>query len=461
MGANILVVDDESVLRRFLSAALEAKGYTVTTSSNGEDALDLIRQNPYDVVISDVVMPGINGLELVSAAKEINPRCDVVLITAYASVDRAADAMERGAADFVMKPLQVDQIHFVIQRVLAQRRLRDLNSARFDQGIVEHTFCGMVGMSLSMQSLFEQIRSIASVPSTVLIQGESGTGKELVARAIVETATVNDDPFVPVNCAALSEHLLESELFGYVRGAFTGATTNKDGLFRIANNGTIFLDEIGDISPALQLRLLRIIQEREYRPVGGTEAVKVSVRVMAATNVDLKQRTAQGLFREDLFYRLNVIPLDVPPLRERREDIPLLSNYFMRRFEQQYHKRFDGIESGAMNLLMGYDWPGNVRELENVISRATAFVKGGEIKPTHLPDELVAAAQGPQTQPALQGTLREVTLRAEREAIVAALRQTQGAKEVAAKLLGINRTTLWKKMRAHHIAEDEFGGEGQ
>ena len=455
MAAHILVVDDESVLRSFLQDALLAKGYLVTTASNGEDALALIREHDYDVVLSDVVMPGIDGLELVTLAKEARPHCDVVLMTAYASVDRAAEAMERGASDFITKPLQVDQIHFVIQRVLAQRRLRELNSARFERGIAEHTFCGMVGMSLAMQSIFEQIRSIANVSSTVLIQGESGTGKELVARAIVETAAVNKHPFVAVNCAALSEHLLESELFGHVRGAFTGAAANKDGLFRIAEHGTIFLDEIGDISPALQLRLLRVLQEREYRPVGATEPLKANVRVLAATNRDLKQRTMEGMFREDLFYRLNVIPLTVPPLRDRCEDIPMLSNYFLRHFQNQFGKTFDGISSEAMALLVRYHWPGNVRELENAISRAAAFAKEGELRPTDLPQELVEAAQSPGLRPVVMGTLAEILRRTERDAIVAALRKTGGAKEQAAKALGINRTTLWKKLRTHKIADEE------
>ena len=458
MAAQILVVDDESVLRNFLHDALVAKGYHVTAASNGKDALALIREHDYDVVISDVVMPGIDGLELVSLAKDARPRCDVVLVTAYGTVDRAADAMERGASDFIMKPLHVDQVHFVIQRVLAQRRLRELNSARFERGIAEHTFCGMVGMSLAMQSVFEQIRSIANVSSTVLIQGESGTGKELVARAIVETATARKHPYVAVNCASLSETLLESELFGHVRGAFTGASSSKDGLFKTADRGTVFLDEIGDISPGLQLRLLRVLQEREYRPVGGTESVKVDVRVLAATNRDLKQRTMEGLFREDLFYRLNVIPLTVPPLRDRCEDMPLLSNYFLRHFQNQFGKRFDGISSEAMALLMRHEWPGNVRELENVISRAAAFAKEGELRPSDLPQELVEACQGAHARPSRTGTLDEIVGRAERDAIVGALRHTGGAKEQAAKVLGINRTTLWKKLRAHHIGDEEVKG---
>ena len=455
MAANILVADDESLLRHFLRDALRAKGYEVTTADNGEDALDMIRQHDYDVVISDVVMPGIDGLELVSLAKEARPRCDLVLVTAYASVDKAAEALERGASDFIMKPLQADQIHFVIQRVLAQRRLREANAARFERGIAEHSFCGMVGMSLAMQSLFEQIRSIADVPATVLIQGESGTGKELAARAIVQTSTVSKHPFVPLNCAALSEHLLESELFGHVRGAFTGAATNKDGLFKMAEGGTIFLDEIGDISPALQLRLLRVLQEREYLPVGSTQSVKANVRVLAATNRDLKERTAQGLFREDLFYRLNVISLTIPVLRKRCEDIPLLSNYFLRHFQKQFNKKFDGFSSEAVNLLMRYDWPGNVRELENVISRAAAFSKGGELKPEDMPEDLLKAAQAQPAKARVSGSLQEIVKQAERDAIVTALRQAKGAKEEAAKLLGINRTTLWKKVRSHDIADEE------
>ena len=298
---------------------------------------------------------------------------------------------------------------------------------------------------MCMQAVFDQIRAVADARSTVLIQGESGTGKELAARAAYDCSTKYRAKFVPVHCGTLSEHLLESELFGHERGAFTGAMARKEGLFRVAEGGTLFLDEIGDITTSLQLKLLRVLQEGEYRLVGGTEVLEADVRVLAATNRDLEQLTRQGKFREDLFYRLNVIAITMPPLRERREDIPLLANYFLVSSNKAYEKEMTSISSDAMNTLVKYDWPGNVRELQNVLDRAVAFAKGDEIRHEHLPEELQENGQASHAKrEPMTGTLSQILKRTERLAITDALRATQGRKEEAARLLGINRSTLWK-----------------
>ncbi|MBM4085406.1 MAG: sigma-54-dependent Fis family transcriptional regulator [Planctomycetes bacterium] len=453
MSVRILVVDDEELSRNYLREALTSRGYEVVTASGGSEAIGLARDQAFDVVITDLVMPGIDGLDLVSLVKDIRPQTSVVLVTAYATVERAAEAMERGASDFIHKPLQADQIHFVIQRVLAQRRLREIQTERIEQGLGQHSFQGIVGLSLPMQAVFEQIKSVADVKSTVLVLGESGTGKELVARAIYECGKQKSGQFVAVHCGALSEHLLESELFGHVRGAFTGAVAEKDGLFKAADQGTIFLDEIGDISPEIQLKLLRVLQEREYRPVGSTQTVHVDVRVIAATNRDLKARMLAGKFREDLFYRLNVITIPLPPLRDRREDIPLLANFFFRIFQRQHGKSVASIAPSAMNLLVKYDWPGNVRELQNVLERAVALGKGDEILPLDLPREIRQAESAGLKPAAPRGKLADIIRTTEKEAILEALRTAGGKKEQAAHALGINRSTLWKKMRALGIEE--------
>jgi len=385
--ANVLIVDDEQSYRQLLSLVFESDGHTIRTAMNGRAALELLQTEPADIIISDVKMPDMDGIELLRSVRETQPDLGVVLMTAFASVETAREAFKLGADDFIQKPFDVEELKLIVRKTLEKQALIDENRAfkraQRERGSVRN----IIGSSAQMDAIFQMIETVAEVQSTVLVTGESGTGKELVARAIHDLGPRAEKPFISINCGAFTETLLESELFGYVKGAFTGANTNRKGLFEAANKGTIFLDEIGEMSPSMQVKLLRVLQERRVRPVGAHDELPVDARVIAATNRDLKQMSVDGTFREDLFYRISVIPIVLPPLRERREDIPELINHFINKFCSQTSRPVS-ISPKAMQLLESYAWHGNVRELEHTIERAVALERGDEIQPERLPDHI-------------------------------------------------------------------------
>jgi two-component system response regulator PilR (NtrC family) len=375
--ASLLIIDDELSMRQFLKILLEKEGYSVEVAENGQAALDLARKQHFDLAISDIRMPGINGLELLAALKEHNQEMPVIMITAFASPEDAVTAMKYGAFDYITKPFNVDEIKNVITAALARKHKNEIRNPA-------QSFPHIIGQSQGMTRIFDLIQRIAPTPANVLIYGESGTGKELVAKAIHNHSRVAGRPFVPITCSAIPETLLESELFGHKKGSFTGAIADKPGLFRQADSGTAFLDEIGELTPIIQTKLLRVLQEREFMPVGSTKAQQVNVRIIAATNRNLEDEIAANRFREDLYYRLAVVPIRVPPLRERKEDIPLLVDHFLKKYSVLHDKEVQTISSYGMELLMKYDFPGNVRELENIIERGVALESSNIILPENL-----------------------------------------------------------------------------
>jgi two-component system response regulator PilR (NtrC family) len=445
-AARILVVDDEPGIRIMLSAALKREGHVVQLATDGPSALALLDAEPVDLIVTDIRMPGMTGIELLDAAKRIDPNLSVIMMTAFGSKDTVLDALRLGATDYVEKGDKLkDELLLRIRKELSRKRLQQENVLLKRTLGSSHSFSSIIGRSDAMLAIFGLIERIAPTTSTVLIHGESGTGKELVARAIHFNSTRKDRPFVALNCGALPETLLDSELFGHVRGAFTGADTNKKGLIEVAETGTIFLDEISEMSPMVQVKLLRVLQERKFRRLGGTEEVEADIRIIAATNRDLSKMVAEGKFREDLFYRINVIPLKLPPLRDRRDDIPALAGHFVAKFAQQMDKAITGISGDAMRLLQRHCWPGNVRELENAMERAVALEATATILPESLPEALaappaVAADAMPGTPELLAGgsiDLEAHVARVEREYLAEALKQAQGVKTKAAERLGL------------------------
>ncbi len=444
---RVLVVDDELSIRQMLSFALRREGYDVTTAENGRAALTMLEDADVDVLVTDVRMPEMSGVALLAEAKRIDPAISVIVMTAYGSKETVLDALRLGATDYVEKtPNLKDELAVRIRKELDRRRLQQENVLLKRTLKSSHQFSNIIGSSEPMIAIFQLIETIAPTSSTVLITGDSGTGKELVARAIHFNSQRRDKPFVALNCGALSETLLDSELFGHVRGAFTGADSNKKGLIEVAEKGTIFLDEIGEMSQLVQVKLLRILQERKFRRLGGTEEVDADIRIIAATNRDLTKMVAEARFREDLFYRINVIPLRLPPLRERRDDIPLLAEHFAARFAAQMGKKIAGISGGAMSLLQAYPWPGNIRELENAMERAVALERTPSILSESLPElvrsgshaVVAAATQQAGGFPDVGFDLEQHVQHIEREYIAEALRRAGGVKVKAAELLGMS-----------------------
>ena len=383
---KILIVDDEKSIRDFLEIMLKKEGYKVASASSGEEALKLVNQINYDLVISDVRMKGMSGVELLKSIKEINPETVVLMVTAYASVDTAIDAMKAGAYDYIAKPFKIEEVKHIIKNALDRKRLETENILLKKELKSKYGFANLIGTSQKMLEVYAIIKRVSDTKTNILITGESGTGKELVARAIHYEGSRKDKPFVPINCGAIPENLLESELFGHQKGAFTGAVANKSGLFEMANEGTIFLDEITEIPVQLQVKLLRVIQERNFRRVGSVEDISVDVRIIAASNKELGKEVKEGRFREDLFYRLNVIPIHIPSLYERQEDIPLLSQHFLEKYCKELGKDIKKISGKAMEFLVKYPYPGNIRELENIIERAVALEPTDIILPESLPE---------------------------------------------------------------------------
>jgi two-component system response regulator PilR (NtrC family) len=385
---RILVVDDETSMRQLLEITLRKEGYRVTTARSGSKAVEAFEKSPYDLVISDIKMPDMSGVEVLRHVKGVAPETPVIMITAYSSAETAVDALRLGAYDYIAKPFKVDELKTTIKNALEKKQLKEEVVSLKRTLREKHGLDAILGTSPQMIKLFELIESVAPTNSTVLITGESGTGKELAARAIHVNSTRRDQPFVSINCGAVPETLLESELFGHLKGSFTGATTNHKGLFEVAHNGTILLDEIAEMSTSMQVKLLRVLQEKKIRRIGATEEIEVDVRIIAATNKNLDEMVEQKTFREDLFYRLNVIPIHMVPLRERREDVPMLAEHFLAKANQSMNKQIAKISDEAMDLLTKSDWPGNVRELENVIERAVALEPTRMILPERLPEKL-------------------------------------------------------------------------
>jgi DNA-binding NtrC family response regulator len=455
---KILVVDDEEIVRESLGGWLEKDGYTVECAADGPAALARLRSEPRDILLADLKMPGMDGLQVLEAAKRVQPDLAVVIMTAYATVDTAVAAMKLGAYDYLMKPFDPEELSLMIQKITAQQALVRENAVLRQALKKEQGFRDLVSKSPAMQALFEVARSAARTSSTVLILGESGTGKEVMARAIHAESPRAQKPFVEVSCASLTESLLESELFGHERGAFTGANARRKGKFEVAHGGTLFLDEIGDIGPKLQLDLLRVLEERRFQRLGGNETIEVDVRIIAATNRDLKKAVASGAFREDLFYRLDVIVLALPPLRQRPEDIPLLVERFLERLSVELVKPIEGVSSEAMAALLSHPWPGNVRELRNALERGAVVAHGPVIQLADLglPAHPVPAATGPTVLPSLDDV--------ERRHIATVLASTGGNVSHAARILDIDRVTLYAKIRKYGLrrdGEDDDAGSHQ
>jgi nitrogen regulation protein NR(I) len=464
---QILVVDDEPNLRRVLSAQLARDDNEVLTAEDGEQALQLLREHHIDLVITDLRMPKVDGMELLRRALELDDELPVVIITAHGTVDNAVEALKTGAFDYITKPFDQNEVRTIVRKALATRDLAARDASRGTSSTAAYRF-GIIGESQGIQDLYAVIERVADTPTTALITGESGTGKELVARALHENSSRRDKPFIKVNCAAIPRELVESELFGHERGAFTGAVSSKPGRFELANGGTLFLDEIGSIPVEMQVKLLRALQESEFERVGGVKTIQVDVRVVAATNSDLKREIALGSFREDLYYRLNVVPIRLPPLRERAGDIPLLVRHFLEKFNARLKKRIVGIAADAAELLSRHPWPGNIRELENVVERAVLFSDGDLLEVKDLPLDVRETA-GPRQTPlpsvpppddgtpvdGLKQQVKAAMSRLERELIVRALEQTSGNVTHAARLLKISRKGLQLKMKELNLRERE------
>lgn len=453
--AAVLVIDDEEIMRDILGTLLEREGYSVRLATNGQEGLDLARSLPFDAVIVDVMMPGIDGLTVLDELKKLDEELPVVMITAYASMESAISAMKKGAFDYITKPFKNDEVLVVLKNATERRQLVAENVA-LKQNLQAryHKFAGIIGKSSRMKQVFDLIIQAAPSRSTILITGESGTGKELVARAIHSNSARSDKSFVTVNSGNLPPDLLESTLFGHVKGAFTGAVYPKKGLFDLADKGSIFFDEIGNIPMETQAKLLRVMQEREFMRLGGMETIKVDVRIIAATNVDLKQEVEEGRFREDLYYRLHVINIQLPALRERREDVPLLVQHFLEKYGEENERRNIEMSPEALDLLSDYDWPGNVRELENVIERAVVLCTGARIGPELIPEHVrkSPAFQTPNVVMPAEGiSLKDVTIAYERQWIESALEAAGGVQKRAAELLRIKPTTLNEMIKRYDI----------
>jgi two-component system, NtrC family, response regulator AtoC len=440
---TILVVEDEPKMLRLLELNLSGEGYSVQSATDAESALKLLRQEKIDLVLTDLRLPGMDGLEFLQAVKRANAHLPVIMMTAYGTVETAVEAMKAGASDYVLKPFSIEEIKLLVRKELDIHRLREENISLREAVGKRYEFRNIVARGPKMQEVLATVERVAPTNSTVLLGGESGVGKDLIARAIHQHSRRASGPFVKINCTAIPENLLESELFGYEKGAFTGAVTSKPGKFELADKGTIFLDEIGDVPPAIQVKLLRVLQEREFERLGGTKTLKVDVRVVAATNQDLRAALEQGTFREDLYYRLNVVPISLPPLREHKEDIPYLVDHFLERFARESGKPIQGVTPAALKLLMDFHWPGNVRELENILERAVALSTGTTIDAADIRLDLSPSKPGREAAGSLPFPPEGMTLEQfEDDIIKEAVRRANGNKSQAARLLGLSRNAL-------------------
>jgi len=454
---SILIVEDEAKMRRLLELNLGEDGFTTVSAGDAETGLKLLQQNPIDLVLTDLKLPGMNGLEFLQAVKRQSAAMPVVVMTAFGSVETAVEAMKAGASDYVLKPFSLTEMRMVIHKELDVRKLREENRSLREALGKRYTYPNVVARSPKMQEVLATVERVAPTNATVLLGGESGVGKDLVARAIHEKSRRANGPFLKINSTAIPENLLESELFGFERGAFTGAVASKPGKFELADKGTLFLDEIGDVPPATQVKLLRVLQEREFERLGGTKTVKVDVRLIAATNRDLREALEQGTFREDLYYRLNVVPIDIAPLRQRKEDIPDLVILFISRFDAESGKGIEGISPQAMQMLVNYHWPGNVRELQNIVERACALSKGPKLEAEDIHIDVRPSKSGNGATGFLPDgmTLEQW----EDEMVQEALRRANGNKSQAARLLGLSRNALRYRLSKIGIADEAEKGE--
>ena len=446
MKPKLLIVDDEEHIRNGLKTALSLDGYDVEVAADGEEALKKLDEEDIDLLITDLKMPKVTGEELMKETLRKYPHIPVIVLTGHGTIENAVEAMRQGAYDFITKPLNIDKLSLIVKRALENSSLKRQNRELLKQLKRKYSFENIIGKSPAMKKVFETIELVAPSKANVLIYGESGTGKEMIADAIHHNSPRRDKPYIKVHCAAIPETLLESELFGHEKGAFTGAVARKRGRFELANHGTIFLDEIGELSLQMQVKLLRVIQEREFVRVGGEESIKVDVRIISATNKDLREAVKNGTFREDLYYRLNVVSIYVPPLRERKDDIPLLVHKFIEEFSKENNKQIDGITNGALQALISYDWPGNVRELRNVIESIVVLTKNKIITEEDIPAYILNKEEESYIKIPVGTSLQE----AEKRLIEFTLQNTGGNKTKASEILKIGRKTLHRKI-------DEYG----
>jgi DNA-binding NtrC family response regulator len=455
----IHIIDDEPIIHEVLGDLLTTEGYEVESSFCGEDALEKYTPDTYDLILLDLLMPGMNGIEVLSKIKKIDPQAVIIIITAYASVESAISAMKKGAFDYIQKPFKHDELLLTIKRAREHKKLQDENIRLKDELKGKFSFENIIGKSRVMNKVFETIKAAAPTRSTILLQGESGTGKELVAKAIHQNSDRASAPFIIVNSGSLPPDLLESNLFGHLKGAFTGAVSDKKGLFEAADKGSIFFDEISSINMETQAKLLRVMQDREFMRLGGTKTLKVDVRIIAATNTDLEELIQQNLFRQDLFFRLNVIKIELPSLSERREDIPLLVEHFLNTYNKENNKEITGISEDVMEVFAKYDWPGNIRELENLIERAVVLTKTNVITRNNLPPFLYQSKKEQETEDletANSGTLKEQTQLFQKNWILEALKKSNGVQKKAAQMLGVKPTTLNEMIKRLDIDVDNL-----
>jgi two-component system response regulator PilR (NtrC family) len=450
MAQRILVVDDEQIIRESLSFILKKEGYSVDEAANGKNALARHESNPYDVIITDIEMPEMKGVELLKQIRQRTPQALVVIITAFGSVETAVQAMREGAADYILKPINFDDLLYRVKKLFNYRELVIENSLLRQELQRNYDFDQIIGQSIPMRNVFEVIKRVSRSEGTVLITGKSGTGKELVARAIHYNSLRHDKRFVIINCGAIVDTLFESELFGHKKGSFTGATMDKDGLLKVSDGGTVFLDEVSEIPFQLQVKLLRALEQKEITPVGMTEPISIDVRIIAATNRDLRKEVENGKFRDDLYYRLNVVEIDLPSLKERQDDIPTLAQHFLEIFKKQMSKPIQGFTNDAMRALLQYQWKGEVRELENVVERSVIFCDENFIGLEHLPEYMKPVeATSPITSG--RGALKEAIKGFERQFIQQALAAYGQNKEVVAKVLGVSLSSLYRKIEELQI----------
>lgn len=457
--SQILVVDDERSMRELLEILLAKNGHEVHCAADGAQALEYLADNEYDVVVTDLRMPGIGGMEVLEASRKLWPDTQVIIMTAYSTTQTAIDAMKKGAYDYITKPFKVDEVAVVVEKAIEKRDLVLVNRRLRNQVSKAFSFENLVGSSPRMKEVYKVIRQIADTRTNVLILGESGTGKEMVARALHYNSSRADKPFVVINCGAIPDTLMESELFGHVKGAFTGAVVDKKGLFEVAHSGTLFLDEIGELSPMMQVKLLRVLQERKVKRVGGVRETEIDVRLIAASNRNLEEDVHQGRFREDLYFRINVIQITLPALRERTEDIPLLAHYFLQRYNEELGKRIQGFTREALDQLLAYPYPGNVRELENIVQRAVAFEQTEWISPASLPERLTGRTPlppSPDTELDFKGALDDYLEQLERGFILKAMKATGGNITEAAKRLGVSFRAMRYKLSKYGIRKEDF-----
>ena len=453
--ANILIVEDEPRMRRLLEISLGEDGHNVQTAGDAETGLQFLRKELADLVVTDLKLPGLNGLKFLQEGKRLNPALPFIVMTAYGSVETAVDAMKAGASDYVLKPFTMAEMKLVINKELDVQQVRDENMRLKEALGKRYHFQNIVGRSKKMQEVLALVERVAPTNSTVLIGGESGVGKDLIARAIHQNSRRSAGPFIKINSTAIPDTLFESELFGFERGAFTGALASKPGKFELADKGTLFLDEIGDVPASIQVKLLRVLQEREFERLGGTKTLKVDIRMIAATNRDLRAALEEGSFREDLYYRLNVVPIDIPPLREHKEDIPDLVSHFLARFAADSEKEIEGITPAALDALMEYHWPGNVRQLENCVERGVALSAGRTIDEKDIHMDTRQSKAGAASTPAGQFLPEGMTLEQwEDNMIREALRRANGNKSQAARLLGLSRNALRYRLGKLGVADE-------